>query len=170
MVRRVAFGKAVLAGAAGALAWEIVARIAEALGLPLFDITHMIGTMFANHAPFWEWWPIGMTLHAIVGAIWAIFYAYFFWSTFDWPPAVQGMVFSIVPAVLAGLVMIPQMALMHPLVLARELPFPGLFASRLGLAGPATDIFGHLIYGAVMGAIYTHPVGRAVVRRATSNG
>jgi hypothetical protein len=26
MIRRVAFGKAILAGAAGALAWEIVAR------------------------------------------------------------------------------------------------------------------------------------------------
>jgi hypothetical protein len=22
-----------------------------------------------------------------MGAIWAIFYAYFFWSTFSWPPA-----------------------------------------------------------------------------------
>src|SRR5438105_3676840 len=115
MIRRVDFGKAVLAGVAGALAWDGAVRLLLRLGLPLFDIVHVLGTMILGRSAVWEWWPAGMVLHAMVGAIWAIFYAYFFWSSFDWPPPVQGLVFSIAPAILAGLVMIPQMGYMNPL-------------------------------------------------------
>ena len=83
MIRRVAFKKAILAGAFGALAWEIVVRFLVWLGLPLFDLVYVLGTMFfGSEVPFWQWWIIGMALHATFGAIWAIFYAYFFCSMF----------------------------------------------------------------------------------------
>src|SRR3546814_8893136 len=55
----------------------------------------------------------GMVIHATVGAIWAIFYAYFFWSTFDWPPAFQGMAFSLLPTLLALFIAYPQLQMMH---------------------------------------------------------
>ena len=105
-----------------------------------------------------------MGLHALVGSIWAIFYAYFFWSTYDWPPTAQGLIFSLGPAVLAGLVMVPQMGLMHPLVLQGRLQGAGLFGLKLGWGGPAGILLGHLIYGATMGSIYTRPVGYRVGR------
>jgi hypothetical protein len=38
MIRRVAFGKAIVAGALGALAWEALARLLIFLGIPLFDL------------------------------------------------------------------------------------------------------------------------------------
>jgi hypothetical protein len=38
MIRRVAFEKAIVAGAVGALAWEVVVRVLILLGLPLFDL------------------------------------------------------------------------------------------------------------------------------------
>jgi hypothetical protein len=82
VIRRVPFGKAILAGASGALAWEIVVRVLILLGLPLFDRFY-----FRNHGDGdirpWMWWPAGIAMHATVGAIWAIFYAYFFWSTIN---------------------------------------------------------------------------------------
>ena len=165
MIRRIAFGKAILAGATGALAWELAVRVLIWLGFPLFDLVYILGTMMLGDVRPWVWWPIGMALHATVGAIWAIFYAYFFWSTYDWPPLVQGLIFSLGPAVLAGLIMVPQMDFMHPLMLAGRLPAMRVFAAQLGWGGPVGIIIGHLIYGAVMGSLYVKPVGYRVGRR-----
>jgi hypothetical protein len=162
VIRRVAFGKAVLAGATGALAWEVVMRVLILAGVPLFDLVYILGTMMAGRARPWQWWPIGMALHATVGAIWSIFYAYFFWSTFDLSPPMQGLVFSLGPTILAGLIMVPQMGFMHELVLQGQLPQPGLFGIHLGWGGPVGVLLGHLIYGLVMGALYTKPVGHRV--------
>lgn len=170
MIRRVAFRKAVAAGVIGALAWEAVARALISLGLPLGDLVRFLGTMAAPHSPAWVWWPTGLALHASVGAIWAIFYAYFFWSTFELPPAIQGLAFSIIPIVLAGLVMMPQLGWMHPLVLSGELPRPGLFGIGFGWGGPVSSILGHMVYGLTMGALYTRPVGYLVRRPALLHG
>ena len=170
MIRRVAFRKAILAGAAGALAWEIAARLLILLGVPLFDLVFTLGTMVLGEVPAWEWWPVGMAIHAGVGAIWAIFYAYFFWSTYDWAPITQGLLFALGPATLAGLIMVPQMGFMHPLMLNGKLPTTGVFAIKLGWGGPAGIVIGHLIYGAVMGGLYVKPVGYRVGRRVLPYG
>jgi uncharacterized membrane protein YagU involved in acid resistance len=170
MIRRVAFPKAILAGIAGATAWEGVARLLLLAGLPVFDLVRVLGTMALGQVPAWQWWLVGMLLHASVGAIWAIFYAYFFWSTFNWRPLWQGSVFSLLPTLLAGLIMVPQMSFMHPFVLGGEMPGFGVFGISMGWGGPAAIILGHLIYGATMGALYTRPVGYAVPRRKTSYG
>ena len=164
MMRRVAFGKGLAAGALGAVAWEAAARVLLAAGAPIFDLVRTLGTLVVGDAAASAWWPVGMLLHAAVGAIWAIFYAYFFWCVFDWPPTVQGLVFALLPATLAGLVMLPEMALMHPLILAGSLPAPGTFAVGLGWPGPATVLGGHLVYGAVLGTLYTRPVGYRTAR------
>ena len=170
MIRRVAFGKAILAGATGAVAWEVVVRALILLGLPLFDLVFILGTMVTRDVRWWMWWPIGIAMHVTVGAIWAIFYAYFFWSTFELRPVVQGLVFSLGPAVLAGLIMVPQMSFMHALILEGKLPSAGLFGVNLGWAGPAGIVIGHLIYGAVMGGLYVKPVGYKVGRGVSPYG
>src|SRR5688572_15451358 len=160
MLRRVAFRKAVLAGACGAAAWEAVLRPLITLDVPLFDLVRLLGTtFFGRDASAWQWWPLGMLLHACVGAIWAIFYAYFFWSTYGWKPRTQGVVFSLLPAALAGLVMVPQMGWMHPSVLDGSWAHPGLFAWQVGWGGPAGIVLGHLIYGFTLGTVYVKPVG-----------
>ena len=172
MVRRVAFGKAVVAGAAGAVAWEAVARLGVWAGVPLFDIVRALGTLVSGSgAAWWQWWVAGIAMHVIVGVVWATFYAYFFWSSFDSPPFLQGMFFTLLPIILAGLIMIPQMDLM----LADDLSSGfrhsfGIFAHGLGWLGPVSVILGHLIYGAVMGAIYIRPVGYAVERHKVRFG
>ena len=170
MIRRVAFIKAIVAGVLGAVAWEVVMRLLILAGLQLFDLVRLLGTMVVGQALVWQWWLIGIAMHASVGAIWAIFYAYFFWSTYDWSPLVQGLVFSLGPAFLAGLIMIPQLGLMHPLILRGEIANPGLFALSLGWGGPVGVILGHLIFGAVMGSIYTRPVGHRIKQRRLANG
>jgi hypothetical protein len=167
MIRRVAFRKAIAAGVLGAAAWEVTARALSVMGFKLFDIVQTLGTMlFGADAHFWLWWPVGMLLHATVGAVWAIFYAYFFWSTFDLRPMVQGVLFSLLPAALAGLVMVPQLGLMRS---ASAAPF-SVFALELGVGGPLMLILGHLIYGAVLGSLYTRPVGYPVGKRVVIDG
>ena len=167
MIRRVAFGKAVIAGVAGAGAWEAVVRAALWLGAPMFDIVQILGMMLVGQgAQAWAWWPVGMAMHAMVGAIWAIFYAYFFWSFFDLKPAVQGILFSLLPALLAGLIMIPQMDFM----LNGQHPPLRVFAIGIGILGPISVVIGHLIYGFVMGSIYVRPVGYRVGRHKIQYG
>jgi hypothetical protein len=100
-------------------------------------------------------------MHAVVGCVWATFYAYFFWSLFDTRPVFQGILFSLLPAVLAGLIMVPQMDLM----LNGAHPPLRLFAVGLGALGPLSIFVGHLIYGLVLGVIYVRPVGYAVGKR-----
>ncbi len=162
MIRRVAFRKAVVGGVLGALAWELLARSAVLAGLPVFDIVRVLGTMLLGAgSPVWQWWIVGMGMHAVVGVVWATFYAYFFWSLFDTYPAVQGIVFSLFPALLAGLIMVPQMDLM----LNGSHPPLRIFATGLGLYGPLWIVGGHLIYGLVLGYIYQRPVGYRVGKR-----
>jgi hypothetical protein len=155
----------------GALAWDAVVRALILVGLPLFDLVRLLGTMVVGgpSAPL-LWWPTGLVLHASVGAVWAIFYAYFFWSTFDWRPALQGLGFSVIPIVLAGLVMLPQLGWMHPLVLRGVLPRPGLFGLGIGWGGPASIVLGHAVYGLIIGILYTRPVGNPVRRQISVHG
>jgi hypothetical protein len=159
-----------MAGAAGALAWEVAVRVLILLNVPLFDLVFTLGTMMLGGVRPALWWPFGMVTHATVGAIWAIFYAYFFWSTYDWPPIVQGLLFSLGPATLAGLIMVPQLTFMHPLMLDGRLPSAGVFGVKLGWGGPAGIVLGHLIYGAVMGSLYVKPVGYPAGKRVLPYG
>jgi beta-glucosidase/6-phospho-beta-glucosidase/beta-galactosidase len=173
MIRIVSFRKAIMAGVAGALAWELVLRALQLLGLPLFDIVQVLGTLAAPEGAVLGWWTAGLFLHAMVGALWAIFYAYFFWSWFDWRPALQGLVFSAIPIALAMFVAYPQLQLMHaqaPIVAVDPI---GIFRG-LGWREPTGLVLGHLIYGAVLGTLYTRPagyrVGRAVRMRSQGAG
>jgi beta-glucosidase/6-phospho-beta-glucosidase/beta-galactosidase len=161
MIRSVAYTKAVLAGMAGAVAWEVVARLLIWAGLPVFDIVGTLGTLALPHASPWVSWTIGMLLHLLVGAIWAVFYAYFFWSVLPLRPVFQGLAFAFVPMPLAIFIMHPQFDLMHPLVQSGQLPSSGPFGLSSGAHEPLSIAAGHLIWGAVLGSLYTRPVGYA---------
>src|SRR3954447_20216038 len=110
-----------------------------------------------------------MTLHLIVGAIWAVFYAYFFWSVLPLRPVLQGLVFAFVPMPLAIFIMHPQLELMHPLVQAGQAPSADLFGVSHGLHEPLSIAVGHLVWGAVLGLLYTRPVGYVANRRPRLN-
>ena len=113
MLRVVAFRKAILAGVAGAIAWEAAILILSFAGVPVFDLVRELGTLaFPDGSPI-QWWPAGIAAHALVGAGWALFYAYFFWARFRWRPALQGLAFAAIPALLAILIVVPQLQLMH---------------------------------------------------------
>jgi beta-glucosidase/6-phospho-beta-glucosidase/beta-galactosidase len=158
LIRVVALRKAALAGAAGALAWEVVNRSLILAGVPLFDIVRELGTLaFPEDQPL-GWWPVGMAAHALVGIAWALFYGYFFWARLRLAPALQGLVFAALPAVPAALLVTPQLQLMHADADAVSISLP-IFLDVLTWPAIAGLLLGHAIYGLVAGALYTHPVG-----------
>ena len=158
MIRVVHLRKAALAGVAGAFAWEVAIRGIQLAGLDLFDLVHLLGTLVFPDGPVMAWWSAGMLVHAVVGALWAIFYAYFFWSALDWPPVAQGLSFSLLPTVLALLVAYPQLDMMH--LEGSVAAFrPMAILCGVSWQDAAGLVLGHLVYGAVLGALYTHPVG-----------
>ena len=161
-MRVVSFKKAILAGAAGALAWDAAARILTLGGVRIFDLVRELGTLAFPHGPAVEWWLAGIAAHLAVGAGWALFYAYFVWARVRWPPAVQGLVFAALPALLAIFLMVPQLRLMHVTRLDVvqvdwRIFLIGLEPARLGML-----LVGHALFGLTVGALYTHPVGYRV--------
>jgi beta-glucosidase/6-phospho-beta-glucosidase/beta-galactosidase len=158
MIRIVSLRKAALAGAAGALAWEAVLRTLILAGLPLSDMVRELGRLAFPDAGPLVWWPLGTAMHVAVGVLWAIFYAYFFWSLLVWRPMLQGLTFAVLPAALAELIIYPQFKLMHAHALAVHEDVWSLlhqvtWGERAGL------VIGHAVFGLVMGALYTRPVG-----------
>jgi beta-glucosidase/6-phospho-beta-glucosidase/beta-galactosidase len=160
LIRTVALRKAAVAGAAGALAWEAVLRGLILAGVPLFDIVKQLGTLaFPEDEPL-RWWSLGMAAHAAVGVLWAQFYGYFFWARLRLPPAFQGLVFSSVPALLASVLVVPQVDLMHDAAEIATLRWESLF-DVLTWPAIAGLLLGHAVFGLVAGGLYTRPVGYA---------
>ena len=164
MLRVVAFRKAILAGAAGALAWEAAVRLLALLGVPIFDMVRQLGTLAFPHGPAAEWWPAGMSAHALVGAGWALFYAYFFWAQLRWRPALQGLAFAALPALLAILIVVPQLELMH---LHQQIVRIDVRTFLNALNPPELGglVLGHALFGLAVGILYTHPVGYSATRK-----
>jgi len=158
MIRCIAYRKAIVAGVSGALAWEFVARLLIWAGVPFFDIVGALGSVALPVGGAPASWAVGLLLHSLVGAIWGVFYAYFFWSVLRIRPMLQGAVFAFVPMPLAIFAMHPQLDLMNPLVQAGVVPSSGRFGLSGGLYQPISIAFGHLLWGAVLGLLYTHPV------------
>ena len=144
--------------------WELALRALRLLGYRSFDLVHELGTLLFPSGAAIEWWPAGMAAHAAVGAAWALFYAYFFWARFEWPPAVQGLAFAAIPAVLAIFVAVPQLQLMH---LDQEIARVDWRTMLAGLKLPTLGglLIGHALFGLTVGVLYTHPVGYRSDRR-----
>jgi beta-glucosidase/6-phospho-beta-glucosidase/beta-galactosidase len=161
VIRIVSIRRAVLAGAAAALAWEVALRLLLLAGLPLVDIVRMLGRLVAPDGPAWAWWISGMVLHTLVGVIWAVFYAYLFWSVLAWRPVWQGLAFTIVPTVLATVVVYPQLHVMHAAERVLHIG-PWRLMTQISWGERGGLLLGHLLFGAVLGALYKPPAGYPV--------
>jgi hypothetical protein len=53
MIRHIAYGKAILAGVSGAVAWEIVARLLILAGVPFFSIVDTLGAVALPNGSPW---------------------------------------------------------------------------------------------------------------------
>ena len=165
MIRQVAYGRAVMAGALGALAWASLSLLLRALGLPVPDMVDPVGAVaFPAGDPLLRW-AAGLALHLAVGALWGLVYAYFVFSLLPLPPVLQGIAFAMGPLLLALFVLRPQLRLMLAGgVEAGLLVRPALSRQAEVIGVPAALLAGHLIWGAILGALYTRPTGYSTRR------
>lgn len=137
------WGRAVAGGIIGTLVMTAVGVwVAPLMGIPRMNPAEMLaGQMGGSLA-------LGWAGHLMVGTILAVIYA----AVAPWipgRPALRGALYGLAPFLLAQVVVMPMMGM--PL-------FSGSVALAMG------SLIGHLIYGAVVGAVYG-PVPHAAARR-----
>jgi uncharacterized membrane protein YagU involved in acid resistance len=134
--------KVVGAGVIGTLVMTAVGLwVAPMMGIPAMNPAEMLaGQMGGSLA-------LGWMGHLMIGVLLAVIYAVVAAGRLPGPPLVQGAIFSLAPWLMAQLAVMPMMGM--PL-------FSGSVAMAMG------SLIGHLVYGAVIGAV----IGNREPRRA----
>lgn len=126
-------GRAIAAGIIGTLVMTAVGLwVAPLMGMPAMNPAEMLaGPMGGSMA-------LGWVAHLMIGTILALIYA----AVAPWlpgAPAVRGALYGIAPFLVAQIVVMPMMGM-------------PLFSGSVVMA--AGSLIGHLVYGAVVGAVY----------------
>lgn len=159
---------AVIGGFVGGLVMTMMMTMARKTGATRMDMELMEGAFFTGDAPKAR--AIGSFMHLVVlsalffGTIYALLFA-----AFDVQPSDAwwwGAIFGAVHGVLAGMAM-GMMPLMHPRMGPEPVPAtpgvhldpPGLFAKNYGAMTPAGELMAHVLYGTVLGLVYSWLAG-----------
>jgi hypothetical protein len=129
--------KVVKAGLVATAIMSIVALMAPAMGMPKMDFGEMLG---ANNPMMAMPYAMGWVMHFVVGVILALVYASFFVQRLKGSFAVRGIIFAMIPFVIAQSVMMPMMGM-------------GFFSggNMMMIMG---SLIGHIVFGAILGVIY----------------
>ncbi len=146
-------GQAVVAGMVGSVVMSLIMAVARAMGMQA-NLEMMLGTMLGMAPGTGTWW-IGFVMHLMAGAVFAIIYGEIFEHVTHKSGWGLGLGFGFVHAVVSGLALAGIPAI-HPLI-PEAMPAPGAFMSNLGVMGVVAFVMLHLIYGAIVGAMY-HPI------------
>ncbi|MBI4318764.1 MAG: hypothetical protein HY675_09760 [Chloroflexi bacterium] len=145
--------RAALAGVVGTVAFTVLAYLGPVMGIPKMDIATMLGTMFVAD-PAAAFVP-GMIMHFMIGVVLALGYVYLFERWLPGEGWLKGAVYSLVPWLMAMVVVMPMMALVHPMVRSGMMPAPGFFLAGMGtIMAPLGSLIAHIVYGVVVGAVY----------------
>jgi hypothetical protein len=128
--------KALASGLAGTAAMTMLMIAAPMMGMPPMNIGKMLGSVMGGSL------TLGWAAHFMIGTVLAIAYAAIFAARLPGGPALRGAAFSVLPWLLAQLVVMPMMG-------------AGVFSGSALMA--MGSLLGHLAYGAVVGAVYGAP-------------
>jgi uncharacterized membrane protein YagU involved in acid resistance len=106
---------------------------APLMGLPPMNIGAMLGSVMGGNV------ALGWVAHFMIGTVLALGYAALFSARFPGPPAVRGALYSLIPWLMAQVIVMPMMGM-------------GLFGGSALAAGGS--LMGHLGYGLLLGGIY----------------
>jgi beta-glucosidase/6-phospho-beta-glucosidase/beta-galactosidase len=142
---------------------EVLAFACARAGLPSVDLVNELSAIEFRHVP-WVGDAAGLLVHLSIGVCWAVFYAFFFWGRFHLRPILQGLIFALLPAALAIIIVYPELALMRVHAPMLTLDVQRFFAP-LSASTAASLLVSHALFGIAVGLIYTRPVGYASDRR-----
>jgi hypothetical protein len=142
-------GKAFVAGITGGLVMSVLMWIGRTMGMPA-NLEMMLGTIVLD--PGATAWIIGLVMHLTISGSIALIYAWGFEHVTHRAGWLVGGSFGIVHAVIAGTVM-GMMPAMNPRM-PTPIMAPGAFMSSLGTMGVVAEFVLHLVYGAIVGAMY----------------
>lgn len=143
-------GKAFVAGVIGGAAMSALMWMGRVMMDMPANLEMMLGTMFADPRP--TAWTIGLIVHLMISGGIALIYAWGFEHVTHRAGWLVGAGFSIVHSLIAGTVM-GMMPAMHPRMPEPIMP-PGAFMSSMGTTGVVMEFVLHLVYGAIVGAMY----------------
>jgi hypothetical protein len=126
-------GRVIGAGLAGTLVMTAVGLYgAPMMGMPAMNPADMLASKMGGAA------LLGWMGHLMIGVVLALIYAKLFLGRLPGPPAARGALFSLLPWLMAQLLVMPMMGM-------------PLFSGSMALA--AGSLIGHLMYGGVVGAV-----------------
>ncbi len=147
------YGKAFVAGVVGGLVMGVIMMIAHSTGMTPLDMPMYQGSMMMGEVNPASWW-LGMFSHLVISGLIAIVYAagfVYLAKRADW---IAGAAFGVIHWLVAG-VFLAMMGGIHPLMQSGALEKPGIFAVNFGFVSIAAVLILHVIYGAIVGAIYS---------------
>lgn len=130
------------AGVMGTLVMTAVGLfVAPMMGMPAMNPAEMLAGQMGGVA------ALGWMAHLMIGVVLALIYAKAFLTRLPGPVAARGALFSLAPWLMAQIMVMPMMGM-------------PIFSGSMQMAGGS--LVGHLMYGAVLGAVAGAPASRSV--------
>lgn len=144
--------RAILCGVLGAGAISAASLIARAIGIPI-QLELILGTAFGL-APGGTAFALGLAIHLAIGGAFGLLYGWLFETVWLHGGASTGMILAVPHAALVGMIVgfTPRF---HPLI-PGTIADPGAYFASVGTVGVVTFFAIHVLYGAVVGAVYGH--------------
>jgi hypothetical protein len=144
-------GLAFLAGVIGGAVMILGVAIARAAGLTDLNLAMIWGSMITEDTTAGTW-VLGVVIHLVVSGLIALIYAAIFEAIrrSNW---FLGLIGGAIHAVIGGLVF-SALPGIHPLM-PDTIAAPGAFGINYGAATAAAFVVLHLIYGLIVGGMYT---------------
>ncbi len=132
-MKRLNFFSALRAGIAATLVMTIMTMIAPMMGLPEMNIPGMLAGFLGVPV------LVGWLMHFMIGITLAIIYGGILAGRFANARLLDGAIYGLAPWLMAQLAVMPMMGM-------------GLFSGSFMMA--TGSLIGHMVYGAVLGAVY----------------
>jgi len=160
-------------GFASTLVLTMLMAGSQSLGLTRMNIPHMIGTMFTPNRD--RALLYGVLLHMVNGWAFAMAYIGIFHATrtFSWW---FGALVGLVHGAFLLTVLLPAMPALHPRMASelrgptsvKQLEPPGFLGLNYGFRTPISVVIAHVVFGALLGGLYTYSIAREVSAAAAS--
>lgn len=146
------FWRAFLAGVVGGAIMTLLIAMARLLGMTTMDLELKLGSMISQEVNATSW-VTGLVMHLIISGLIACIYAVGFEYVAHKASWLIGLGFAVIHTIIGG-IFVGMMGQIHPLMPSDALPAPGPFAINFGTMTTVGFIVAHLIYGAIVGAMY----------------